>query len=758
MNRYCLFYLLLLLSFQSLPAQDTATDDRTGVYRVKTDPSIEFRVSRKADQHLLQILGQGRTLLTPLSGGRYALKGVRPAAYLEFLQNDSGRTDRCRVVQDEPPYTWKKVGDSGAGRAASGAAGGTGAASAAAGAGVASGAAGDPLAAFTGSYQLTLNPYRVFHIREEGGRLFARIGGLAETPMEPLGRNRFQIDREGKKYQLDFKLSGGRVVSMVTRNSYPLVLAKVSSSLPRISNRKNGFTRGDSLQGMLTPLRSCYDVLFYHLDLALLPETRSIRGSNTIRWRAVESFRRLQVDLYDNLTIDTILYQGNSLSYTRDGNAVYIDLPAETPKGSIGELRIAYSGTPLQPDIDAQKGGIFWLTNRDRAIWIETVTQGIGASVFWPCKDHLSDRPDSMRITVTVPPGLSEISNGRLLERTELTNGSTRFDWYVDYPIVTYNVVINIGDYTHFTDTYTRDNGDTLALHFYCMPYNTDSARKLFADAKRMLSLYERDFGPYPFPRDGFTLLESIYPMDHQGAVSIGSMRAPFNSNRYDGSLRSLMWHESAHEWWGNSVGCSDYADMWIHEGFATFAEYLNAETLEGPAAARKAEFYGHPDNKEPIIGVYNVNHFHMGDMYLKGALLLQTLRNVIGNDSLWFGIFRGIQQRYRYTPVRTEDVERVFNTATGKDYTYFFDQYLRHAAIPVLALAFQTDGDRLRVSYKWVADVPGFHMPVKVTLEKGRFGFIEPTTTAQTLELKGMTVADFAVDTDDFYIAVKKE
>lgn len=407
----------------------------------------------------------------------------------------------------------------------------------------------------------------------------------------------------------------------------------------------------------------------------------------------------MQIDLYDNLTIDSILYQGNSLSYNRDGNAVYIDLPAEAQKGSIGELRIAYSGAPLQPDIDAQKGGIFWLTNRDRAIWVESVTQGIGASVFWPCKDHLSDRPDSMRITITVPQGLTEISNGRLLQRTKLPDGRTCFDWYVDYPIVTYNVVINIGDYTHFTDTYIRENGDTLPLHFYCMPYNIDSARKLFADAKRMLSLYESSFGPYPFPKDGFTLLESIYPMDHQGAVSIGSMRSPFNSDKY-----------------------------------------------------------GQPDNQEPIIGVYNVNHFHMGDMYLKGALLLQTLRNVIANDSLWFSILRGIQQRYRYTPVGTDAIEGAFSAATGKDYTYFFDQYLRHAAIPVLSLAFQQDGGRLRVSYKWVADVPGFHMPVKVTLEKGRFGFIEPTTTAQTLELSGMTAADFAVDTGDFYIGVKKE
>src|SRR5262249_7863130 len=215
-----------------------------------------------------------------------------------------------------------------------------------------------------------------------------------------------------------------------------------------------------------------------------------------------------------------------------------------------------------------------------------------------------------------------------------------------------------------------------------------------FADVKRMLALYEKDFGPYPFSRDGFTLLESIYPMEHQGAVSIGPMRSPFNSDQYDADIQRVMWHESAHEWWGNSVGCSDYADLWIHESFANYTEFLNRESINGRAAAVKQQIADQPENKEPIIGVYNVNHFHTGDMYPKGSLLLQTLRNVIDNDSVWFAIFRGIQQRFRYMPVRTEDIVAVFNEISGKDFTYIFDQYLRHPAIPVLVLSFQQEGE----------------------------------------------------------------
>lgn len=730
MKHYRLFFGFFLLSFHPLFAQDTTipSDDRTGVYRGKTLSAFELRVSRNGDQLQLQILGQGGTLLTPLSGGRYKLEHVRPAATLEFLRNDSGRIVGCRVRQDEPAYTYKRIDDGPAPKGIDD--------------GPEAGGSLGPLAGFTGNYQMVDNPYRVYHIREKEGRLLGYVDGLAETPLEPK----------------DFKVVNGRAVSLVRRNRLPLDLVKTSSRLPHVSNRVNGFTRADTLQGMLTPLRTGYDVLFYHLDLDILTETRSIRGSNLIRWRTVEPFRRMQVDLDSNLPIDSIVYQGKRLNYTRDGNAVFINLPQETAKGSVGEMRIAYSGTPLQPDIDARKGGIFWLTDRNHSAWIESVTQGIGASVFWPCKDHLSDRPDSMRITITVPRGLSDISNGRLLQRTDLSGGRTRFDWYVDYPITPYNVAINIGNYTHFSDNYIRPGGDTLGLNFYCMRYNLDSARQLFGDVRRMLALYEKDFGPYPFPRDGFNVLESVYPMDHQGAVSVGSMRNPFNSNQYDGDIRRQMWHECGHEWWGNSVGCSDYADMWIHESFASYAEFLNRESLSGRAAALKELNRDDPGNKEPIIGVYNVNHFHEGDMYLKGERMLETLRNVMGNDSLFFAIFRGIQQRFRCTPVRTEDIVAEFNTFAGKDYTYFFDQYLRHPAIPVLALGFQQDGAQLRVRYRWEADVADFHMPVRVTLAKGRFGFIYPRAGWQTIGLEGMGAADFRVDTDEFYVRVRKE
>lgn len=722
---YCLF---LLVPLSPLFAQDQQpTDGRIGIYRSKDDPSLELRIDNRNGQLIVGILGQGTVPLKETSPGHYKLAIVKPVVTLDFEKDIAGNVIACRIFQKEPPHSWTRIGE----------------------------ASPDPV----GDYHLDINPYPIFHIHRKEGGLFVQTGITPEIPLTNLGPNIYQYTYEEKKYGVKFQPdAGGAIKNIVISGSYPLRLTRVSAHLPHVSNRTNGFTHADTLQGTLTPVRSCYDVLFYDLALTILPETKSIRGSNTIRWRTVQPFRRMQVDLFENLTIDTILYHGATLSYTRDGNAVYIDLPVELATGSVDELRIVYSGTPLQPDAEATKGGIFWLWDKNRHIWIESVTQGIGASVYWPCKDHLSDRPDSMRICVTVPRDLTEISNGRLVSKTELPGDQTHYEWYVDYPIVTYNVAIYVGDYAHFSDVYVRPNGDSLPLNFYCMRYNLDTARAVFADATRMLALYERDFGPYPFPRDGYTALEGIYPMDHQGAVCIGPMRSPFNSDTYDHDLRRSMWHESAHEWWGNNVGCSDYADMWIHEGFATYAEFLNSESSRGRAAAVKETLFGSPDNKAPIIGVYNVNHFHMGDMYLKGALLLETLRNLTANDSLWFSIFHAIQERFRYTPVRTEAVEGVFSELTGKDFRGLFDQYLRHAAIPVLQLGFQHNADRLHVTYKWVADVPGFHMPIKVSVAKGRMEFIYPTTDPQSIDLEGMTEKDFTVDTDHFYVKVKRE
>ena len=725
--KQAIFLSLFLFFLHGLRAQKARVDSSlTGEYRTQ-GADFTFEISLSKGRLQLQVVGQGTTELAPVSGLVFEPLHIRPVARIEFLKDSLGHIDRLRWSQRAEGLKWTRISS--------------------------------PSTGYTGDYQLAINPYRVLHITEAGGVLRSHLGEEPDSVLTPVTKDRFVIKMKGGDYHFDFKREKGDVIGeLMTDGKDEIVFEKVSSSVPRHSNRTNGFTRADTLQGRLTSLRTCYDVLFYDLALTVLPEIKTIRGSNTIRFRVVHALDRLQIDLHANLHIETIRYHGRELAFMREQNAVYVAFPVTLKEGQVDSLTVVYDGKPLEPDMSALRGGIFWVWNRNHELWIESVTQGVGANVFWPCKDHLSDRPDSMRMSITIPSGLTEISNGRLLQKTDLPGGQTRWVWYVDYPIVTYAVVINIGDYAHFTDTYTG-RGGPLALNFYTQSYNADFGKRLFADVKRMLALYEKDFGPYPFRRDGFTLLESIYPMEHQGAVGVGSFNSPFNSERIDtNGLVHTMWHESAHEWWGNSVGCRDYADMWIHESFADYAEFLNEEALHGRQAALQQLTKDHPENKEPIIGIYDVNNFHMGDMYLKGSLLLETLRDVIDNDSLWFSIFRGIQERFRYQPVRTEDIVDYVNTASGKDYTYFFDQYLRYPHIPVLALAFKTEGDKLLVSYKWEADVPGFRMPVKVTTGKDSMAFIQPTTEWKTMSIKGMTQNEFRVDTTGFYVGTRIE
>ena len=722
MKRYILFILFTLPFFYASAQKKTDADELSGEYKAGLPIPLIFRIRHDNDKLMLQIVGQGTIELTPLGEYNFRPKFVTPSANLQFFKDSTGKITKFRWTQKSVASKWVRIS---AGEKAPG-----------------------------GSYQLKDNPYRVLHITEHHGQLKGSMFGEPETALSPIGNGRFRFKQHNLAFSISFSKDSKELTAF---DEAPIDFVKVSSGLPHRFGREYGFTRADSLQGMLTPLRTCYDVLFYDLDIVVTPENKSIRGNTAIRFRTIRTFDRMQIDLFANMKIEKILFHGQELAYTRQYNAVFVQFPVPVTTGSEDEIHVVYSGQPQEPDIDAEKGGWLWLWNRDHKMWIGTVSQGIGSSVWWPCKDHLSDRPDSMKISVTYPTGLTEISNGRLLARTALPGSLERCVWYVGYPINNYNVVINIGDYTRFSDT-CIDGHDTLGLSYYCMSYNREIAKNIFSRVKPMLALYKKTFGPYPFQHDGFTLMESVYPMEHQGAVSIGPINSPFNSFSYDSAeLVRLMWHESAHEWWGNNVGCRDYADFWIHESFATYAVVLNYESVSGREAALKYLHSDPPQNKEPIIGVYDVNHFHMGDMYPKGALMLHTLRNVINNDSLWFTVFRGIQEHFRYSPITTEDIVGYFNTATGKDYTWFFDQYLRYPSIPVLLLEFKEEGSSLKIRYKWQADRAGFCLPVKWTTSKDKFEFAYPRTDWQEITLKEVSRKDFKVDTDNFYIAMKE-
>ena len=413
------------------------------------------------------------------------------------------------------------------------------------------------------------------------------------------------------------------------------------------SNRQNGFTRSDTLRGKLTTLRTCYDVTFYHLDVAIDMDQRSVKGNNLIRFKVEQPFRKMQIDLYENMKIDKIIYKDQRLAYTREFNAVFIDFPEELKPGTVSEIRVYYEGIPKTPDWSIpMNGGVLWDKDSLGNPWAQMVCQGSGASLWWPNKDHQSDEPDSMKIWITVPSEFTEISNGRLIRKTPQHDNQTRYEWFVSYPINNYNVTFNIGKYVHYSDRYISD--DTLTIDYYVMAYNLNRSKKMFAQVKPMLECFEKNFGKYPFKRDGFTLIESLYPMEHQSGVCIGKI-----NQENSGDTNPLMWHESAHEWWGNSITSKDIADMWIHEAFATYAETQVIEHRFGKEVAYESilDQVDAVHNEEPVIGVYDVNHIYydIADMYSKGSLMLHTFRNVLNNDTLWVNLLRDIQTHFRY-------------------------------------------------------------------------------------------------------------
>jgi aminopeptidase N len=549
---------------------------------------------------------------------------------------------------------------------------------------------------------------------------------------------------------------------MMIRKIYCLLFMLVWSGLSIAQNATNrSFSRADSLRGNLTALRTCYDINYYHLDMKVNIDEKFISGSNLFVFTAASDFKRLQFDLFANLTIQKILYKGSELNYTREYNAVFVDFPATIRKGSKDEFTVFYSGNPTIAKRAPWDGGFVFAKDQAGKPWVAVACQGFGASSWWPTKDHQADEVDSMMISISVPPGLMDVSNGRLRSTKRLDDGYTQYNWAVTYPINNYTVTLNIADYVHFSDSYARKNGN-LSLDYYVLKENLEKAKLQFeGDVKPMFDCFENWFGPYPFYRDGYKLVESPYlGMEHQTAVAYGNKYMKGYLGRdLSGTGLGLKWdyiiiHETAHEWWGNNITSKDVADMWIHEAFATYAEGIYVECKEGKEAGAtyiKGE-RRNIRNDIPIIGPYNVNKEGSGDMYFKGANLLHAIRTIINDDAKWQNILRGLNSYLGLKTTTTEEVVKYINKASGKDLTKIFDQYLRYKEIPVLEL--KKSGNS--ISYRWNTDVAGFNMPLRVKLsEQQDWKIIKPSREWKSLSLRNKKDS-LIVDTDNFYITIK--
>jgi aminopeptidase N len=514
-------------------------------------------------------------------------------------------------------------------------------------------------------------------------------------------------------------------------------------------------TRADILRGAYGPYRVNNELLSYHLDIRVDPEKQTISGKNSIRFKMLQDSTRIQLDLHPQLNIDKIVLGATPLTYVRDSGAVFVDFPETLHAGQEYTIDFYYSGHPLTT---ARFGGFTFGKDPAGRSWIYTACEDIGASVWWPNKDQWRDEVENMQISVAIPNGLVDVSNGKFVGKTDLGDGYTRWDWLVQYPINNYDVSLNIGDYVHFSDQLGN-----LPLDFYVLPEDLDKAKKQFVQAKGMIEAYQHYFGEYPFQKDGYKLVEAPYSgMEHQSAVTYGN----HFTNGYLGrdwtgvgvspKFDFIIIHESGHEWFGNSVSAADRSDMWIHEGWTTYLEVLYVEYTFGNEDAQKYVNGYKPkvQNREPIIAERGIAATPPQDMYFKGALFLNTLRSVINDDARWWALIHDFYQHFKYQNIMTEDVVAYFNQQTGMYLTPLFDQYLRHTAIPTLELKFnEADGT---VDYRWLADEPDFAMPIRVG-KKADWQIIQATTYWQTMKTP-LKKNDFDVATDLYFVNVTKE
>jgi len=540
---------------------------------------------------------------------------------------------------------------------------------------------------------------------------------------------------------------------------FALLLISFSASA-QLGVPKEKFTRADSLRGYLTPLRTCYDINYYHLDVKFDIANKFISGSNLFKFTAVQDFTKLQFDLFANLKVEKVVYNGQVLPYKREINAVFVTFPKTIRKGSKEQFTVYYSGHPTIAKRAPWDGGIVYAKDSVGNPWMATACQGVGASIWWPNKDHQYDEVDSALISISVPDTLQDVSNGRLRKVTPLKNGYTRYDWFVANPINNYDIEANIGKYTHFGDTYEGEKGK-LTLDYWVLRYNLQKAKKQFGEnVKDMIKAFEYWFGPYPFYEDGYKLIETPHlGMEHQSGTAYGNhFQNGYLGRDLSGTGWGLKWdfivvHESGHEWFGNNITSKDLADMWIHESFTNYSESLFIEQRYGKRAGQE---YVHGtrfliQNDAPIVGVYNVNKEGSGDMYYKGGNLLNMIRTIINDDEKWRSILRGLNKTFYHQTVTYDQIVNYINEKSGKSLSPVFEQYLKYKNIPILNFMFM----RGKLYCRWIADAKGFKMPVKVRVKGGEYEFITPSTRFAPVDLNNATRDNIEVDTFNYYIGV---
>ena len=530
-------------------------------------------------------------------------------------------------------------------------------------------------------------------------------------------------------------------------------------------NQKQKFTHQDTLRGSIGPERAWWNVLRYDIRVTPDFESKTITAKNTITYNVLQDEHSdyLQIDLQQPLKVDTIFYDSKLyINYPRkpyynEGNVWHIPLP-KSKKNSVHSLTICYSGKPREAKNPPWDGGWIWKKDARNRPWMSVACQGLGASVWYPCKDHQSDEPDQgASLTITVADSLVAVGNGRLKEKITDT-GYTAWTWEVKNPINNYDIIPYIGKYVNWNEEFNGEKGK-LDCNYWVLDYDLEKSKQQFGrDVKLMLKCFEEWFGPYPFYEDGYKLVESPHlGMEHQSAVAYGNkFMNGYLGNDLSGSGWGLKWdfiivHESGHEWWGNNITTNDIADMWVHEGLTCYSETIFTECQYGKEAgdAYCQGIRKNIDNDKPVIGMYGVNQEGSGDMYYKGANMLHTIRQVINDDAKFKDILRGLNQTFYHQTINSKQLEEYFSRKSGKDLYKIFDQYLRTTQIPVLEYKIEKN----LLSFRWTNCINNFNMPVRLTNSNE---WLAPASNWKQINLPKDVNDTLAID-KNFYITVKK-
>ena len=492
-----------------------------------------------------------------------------------------------------------------------------------------------------------------------------------------------------------------------------------------IFGEKNDFTRQDTLRGTITAEREWWDLNYYHLDIKVDPEERSIKGSNTVGYTVLKSNKLMQIDLQEPMKITAVYQKNKPLKFTREGNAYFIELKQKQKAGKVNYITIEYEGKPKVAVRAPWDGGLSWEKDNNGIDFIATSCQGLGASVWWPNKDHMYDEVDSMLMSVNVPKHLINVSNGRLRKVIEKDDNTKTYEWFVANPINNYGVNINIGDYVNFSEKYNGEKG-ILDLDYYVLRDNLEKAKEQFKQVPMMLDAFEHWFGPYPFYEDSFKVVEVPYlGMEHQSSITYGNkymqgyLGRDLSRTGWGLKFDYIIIHEAGHEWFANNITYIDIADMWVHEGFTCYSENLYVDYHFGKQASADYVIGTRRGirNRRPIIGPYNVNREGSGDMYSKGANILHTLRQIAKDDEKWRQILRGLNKEFYHQTVTSKQVEEYISDNIGFDLKYVFDQYLRDIRIPVLEY-FIKDGE---LNFRWSETIDGFDMPIEIIVDDNK-------------------------------------